>query len=87
MPGCIYKIRDRVMVPTVDGVQGIITSCLESIDSESVYGVRWFDRNAQAVSGLFPEADIVTAQPVTVAPLPEVNFAAKGKAAPRSKRR
>lgn len=78
MPGCIYKIRDRVMVPTVDGVQGIVISCLESIDSESVYGVRWFDRNAQPISESFKESEIVAAQPVAAAPLPDVIFKVSG---------
>jgi uncharacterized protein YodC (DUF2158 family) len=87
MPGRIYKIRDRVMVPTVDGVQGIITSCLESIDSESVYGVRWFDRNAQPISESFKEADIVAAQPAATPAIPTVDFAPKAKPAKKRSRK
>lgn len=70
MPGCKYKIRDRVMVPTVFGVQGIVTSCLESIESESVYTIRWFDLNATPVNEHFSESDVSAAQP-TVAALPD----------------
>lgn len=76
MPGCIYKIRDRVMVPTVDGVQGIITSCLESIESESVYTIRWFDLNAVPVSEHFKESDVMTANVPSKTFLPDVTFAA-----------
>jgi hypothetical protein len=86
MPGCIYKIRDRLMVPGVEGVQGIVIACLESIANESVYTLKWFDLNAEPVEDSFTESTIKAAQAPAPDWLPEISFVAEQKPEPKRKR-
>jgi hypothetical protein len=58
----VFKLRQRVIVPNADRVQGIVTCRSDNIDAENSYYVESLKDNARSAAIWTGEAELIRAQ-------------------------
>lgn len=87
MPGFQFELSQLITIPN-NGRPGQISGRMEFVNDETIYKVKWLDKDELVYSEMFPESIIVAAQLPAAAEtpkLPDVNFGAAASRKPSRK--